>query len=283
MCCSDKFSFGYQENLMYLIMVADCIKCMQNVAFKLKLICKIKITNMTFYVISYNLITFPGRHSPQACKAFWNIYLHPSINKAYWSDKENKEIQRLAKTYNFQNWEEIAKKLKNNRSGFAVCVHYYTTLSEKFKKNRFDLEEDQFLVDVVNACRIGNYIPWSKVCHYFQNRSRSQLYHRYKYNLEVWNMKKGSFSYAEDALIGLLVRKFGKDFSRCCKYIPNRSPSQIAHRYNNYIAFDKLDLGFWSLAEDEAIMNHVAENGEKAWSKLFSVVKTKNRTHLRLR
>lgn len=185
--------------------------------------------------------------------------------------------------YNFQNWEKIAADLGNNRSGFAVCVHYYTTLSDKIRKDKFDAEEDQFLVDVVDACRIGNYIPWSKVSHYFQNRSRSQLYHRYKYNLKYSHMKKGSFSQAEDVLVVLLVRKFGKDFTRCSKFIPHRTPPQIAHRYKNYLMFDEIKLGCWTLEDDVVILDHVKVYGEKNWSKLFSTLKTKNRSHLRQR
>ncbi|KRT83299.1 hypothetical protein AMK59_4702, partial [Oryctes borbonicus] len=226
---------------------------------------------------------FGSRHLPEACKGFWNIYLHPSINKEDWTKTENAQIMELAKKYNFQNWDLIAKELNNGRSGFVVCFHYYSSLFDKIRKDRFDPEEDQFLIDVVNACRIEDYIPWSKVCHYFQNRSRSQLYHRYRYCLKYTGVKKGSFAQAEDVLLTLLVRKFGKDFYRCSKYIPHRAPYQLAHRYMNYLTFDQMDLGSYTLEDDEIIMDHVKRCGEKEWSKLFPTFKTRNRTHLRQR
>ncbi|GJQ67653.1 hypothetical protein Trydic_g16484 [Trypoxylus dichotomus] len=153
-----------------------------------------------------------NRHLPEACKAFWNIYLHPSINKEDWTEAENKQIVNLAKKYNFQNWEQIAKELNNNRSGFVVCVHYNTSLSERIRRDKFDPEED-----------------------------------------------------------------------RCSKYIPHRAPTQLAHRYINYLAFDHIDLGSYTLEDDEIIMDHAKHYGEKGWSKLFTIFRRKNRTHLRQR
>lgn len=175
----------------------------------------------------------------------------------------------LAAEYNYQNWDAIAEELNNNRSGFSVCIHYYSKLSDTFRKDRFLPEEDEFLMEVINICRIGSFIPWSKVAYYFQHRSRHQLYHRYKYYLSVQkDILKTPFTVEEDVLIALLVHKMGKDFQKIAKHVPNRSGMQIKNRYNCYLQNFNIKYGPWTYDEDQKILEHSAVYGVKKWGKL---------------
>ena len=174
---------------------------------------------------------FTDRHSPQACKAFWTLFLHPSINNSKWTEEEDAKLEVLVKKYSFQNWEAIAKELNCNRSPLYVCLHYYCTFTPQYRRSRFDVEEDNTLLEIIDNCRINSYIPWMKVANYFENRSRNQLYHRYRYRLKYKNIKKGCFSEAEDVLILILASRFGTNYKKISDYMPIRLPIAIKYRY----------------------------------------------------
>lgn len=63
-----------------------------------------------FYIINYFI-----RYSPEDCEIFWNIYLHPNINKSQWFSDENKKLKSIASKHHHQNWDAIAKELGNKR------------------------------------------------------------------------------------------------------------------------------------------------------------------------
>lgn len=209
-----------------------------------------------------------GRHSAKECRSFWNLYLHPSINKSNWTQEENEKIHQLVQKYKTQNWDAIAAELGTSRTGFQTCIHYFSKLCEKFQKSRFQPEEDDLLLNIIAACRIGNRIPWSKVQYYFQNRSKHQLYHRYRYYLAIDKpINKAPFSMEEDILILCLVNRFGKDFQKVAMYVPNRSGMQIKNRYNCYLENMNTNIGPWTLDEDKRILEGVKTCGRN-WSKI---------------
>ncbi|KAF5290298.1 hypothetical protein FQR65_LT11632 [Abscondita terminalis] len=220
--------------------------------------------------------------TPHECKAMWNVYIHPDINKGPWTDEENNRIKFLVQTHNAQNWDLIASELNTNRSGYLVFLNYYSSLCQIFKNERFQVSEDEYLMEVVDKCRIGNFIPWRKVSSFFQDRSKKQLYHRYKYYLSLGNMVKGNFTEAEDIFIVYLVEKFGRDYSKCAMYVPNRSSIQIRNRHANYLVQVFSNFGQYSEAEDLRILNHVRVHGTKNWKSLAQELK-RARSHVRQR
>lgn len=68
------------------------------------------------HVSSSNLL---HRHSAKTCEAIWNLFLHPSLKRAAWSENENHKLLEAAKKYNFQNWHAIAEEV-GERSEFQV-------------------------------------------------------------------------------------------------------------------------------------------------------------------
>ncbi|KAJ8977893.1 hypothetical protein NQ317_012394 [Molorchus minor] len=154
------------------------------------------------------------KHTASECKSMWHVYLHPQINKSSWTPSENIKLKELAEKYNYQNWDHIAQQLDNNRTGFTVCMNYYSNLHENFKRGEFTYEEDARLLDLIYQYKMGNYIPWVKIVQHFNNRTRSQLHYRYTYYLSQNERRKGKFTDAEDVLLMILVDKFGKNFKK---------------------------------------------------------------------
>ncbi|XP_023015413.2 proximal sequence element A Pbp95 [Leptinotarsa decemlineata] len=221
------------------------------------------------------------KHSDFECRSVWHVHLHPSFNNGPWTDAENVKLRKLVEKYKCQRWDEIAKELGTNRSSFIVCSHYFSRLYSKFKKGDFTFEEDRKLLEVINKCRIGSYIPWVKVVKHFKFRTRSQLHHRYTYYLSQNDKKSGKFSEAEDILIMICVDKFGTNYKKCTDYISNRSPSQIKARYNSNVK-NFVKKGTWSTDEDRMILDHVAEHGSSSWTELAKKI-PRSRGQLRQR
>lgn len=62
-----------------------------------------------------------------------------------------------------QDWDEIAKELGTNRSGYQCFIVYQNKLNTSLRRNTWEAEEDKKLLQIVEECRIGEYIPWGKV------------------------------------------------------------------------------------------------------------------------
>lgn len=211
----------------------------------------------------------------------WHLYLHPSINKSPWTTPENENLKSIAKMYRYQNWKQIALKLGTNRSELSVCKHYFSNLSQKYKKGEFTYWEDKKLLDAVNKIKIGNFIQWSKVTKQFKNRSRGQLHHRYTYYLSQDMKKTGKFSKAEDILLMICVDKFGRNFKKCSEFIPDRSMIQLKARFVNNLQHTVRKAN-WTVEEDERIMAHVEKYGPILWSRLAHIT-LRSRGQLRQR
>ncbi|KAK5640356.1 hypothetical protein RI129_011167 [Pyrocoelia pectoralis] len=225
---------------------------------------------------------FKGSRTLNECKALWNIYLHPHINKTLWTAEENLKIKQLAKRYNCQKWDVIANKLGTNRSGYLVFLNYVTNLWSKFKTDRFTLQEDEKILNLVDKYRIGSYIPWRTISIDFKDRSKAQIYHRYKYYL-VEGKTKGPFSEAEDIFVLHLVSKYGSDYRKCAEFLPNRTCIQIRNRYHNALSNDiKINRGNFTTDEDRALMDHVKIYGPNNWP-VAGKAMGRNSTHVRQR
>lgn len=212
------------------------------------------------------------------------MFLHPDRTEDKWSKSEDNKLIGIAKKYNYQNWEQITEELGVGRSPFAICSRYYSKLcTKKYRREKFQPEEDELLLDIIETCKIGNYIPWSKVSYYFNGRTKAQLYHRYTYYLSRKNTRKyEQFSFDEDALIMALVERLGKNFSKVAEYVPYRSSMQIKNRYNCYLENPNVSYRPFALEEDRLILLHGAEHSSSNWGKLAKQINLP-RSHLRHR
>ncbi|KAJ8924995.1 hypothetical protein NQ315_001160 [Exocentrus adspersus] len=189
------------------------------------------------------------RRTSFECTSFWHIYLHPSINKTPWTPEEIEKLKKLAVKHRLQNWDDIARELGSNRTGFMACMKYHTNLHERVRKGDFTHAEDMMITQLVQKHKMGDYIPWFKIAQHFKDRTRSQLHHRYTYYLSQTGKRKGKFTDEEDILLMILVDRFGRNYKKCSEYLPTRS------------------------LDDEIIMKYVEERGEKSWSQLTKVLR----------
>ena len=66
--------------------------------------------------------------------------------------------------FRHQDWDAIAEELGTNRSGYQCFIVYQNKLNCSLRRNNWDPEEDTKLIQIVEKYRIGEYIPWGKVC-----------------------------------------------------------------------------------------------------------------------
>lgn len=212
------------------------------------------------------------------------MFLHPDRKEGKWTKAEDSKLIEIAKKYQFQNWEKIAEELGVRRSAFSVCSRYYSHLCTKnYRKDKFQPEEDELLLDIINTCKIGNYIPWSKVSYYFSGRTKNQLYHRYTYFLAGRDNRKCTpFTFEEDGLIMALVERLGKNFSKIAEHVPFRSAMQIKNRYNCYLENPDLIYRPFTIEEDRQILEHAEEYNSSNWGDLAKTINLP-RSHVRHR
>jgi len=124
--------------------------------------------------------------------------------------------------------------------------------------------EDSLLVQVVDQCRIGSHIPWTKVSFFvfwlpktkaeifesiyvktilvlslkvgffIPGRTRGQCTQRYNNSLRK-DIYRGKFEREEDFNLIIGVRVFGKNWSKILTFLSNRVNPQITTRFKHFI------------------------------------------------
>ncbi|GFG36437.1 hypothetical protein Cfor_00680 [Coptotermes formosanus] len=226
-------------------------------------------------------IDLAGNHSPDECRAMWHNYLHPMIRKTKWTADEDNKLKELVVKYKNQNWDAIAQELGTHRSAYQCMFQYQTRLNDSLRKGKWTKEEDNYLKEVVERCRFGSYIPWSKVASFMVARSKSQVFNRWAYSLNP-SIKRGRFTKEENILMVAAVRRYGTDFSRVARFLPGRTSIQIRERYKTYLKYHSTGDP-WTQRDDDLLMSLVAEHGEGNWSKICQHFVNRNRTQVRHR
>ncbi|XP_015590060.1 uncharacterized protein LOC107265279 [Cephus cinctus] len=226
---------------------------------------------------------FEGRHSAEECRVMWNIFLHPDINKTKWSKVEDAHLKQLAEQNKYENWDEIALKLKTRRSGYQCFIRFNTTNRQfGFKGCQWKKEEDQRLVDAVNKLRHGDFIPWGEVASCMHNRTKQQVYFRWTYSLAP-HLKKGRFTATEDKILMNAVAKYGKNFGKIVALcMPNRTTVQLSDHYQTLVVRESGNQNTWSLEEDVQLIKLHVQYGSD-WVKIAKHFPTKTRIHVRHR
>ncbi len=120
-----------------------------------------------------------GRHSVNECMGIWINNLMPSLNRLKWTEKDDEKLLGVADEFNCQNWDAIGKEM-DGRSGYDCMIRYQGLVNDQniLKNCRWTKQEDELLRDAVETCRLGSFIPWSKVAEKLPLRSKMQVYHR---------------------------------------------------------------------------------------------------------
>lgn len=120
-----------------------------------------------------------GRHSVNECMGIWLNNLMPTLNRTKWTEKDDEKLLSVADEHNCQNWDKIGKEL-DGRSGYDCIIRYQGLMNDQniLKNCRWTKQEDEMLLDAIETCRIGNFIPWSKVTDKLPMRTKLQVYQR---------------------------------------------------------------------------------------------------------
>jgi len=232
-----------------------------------------------WYKIS--VMDFDNRHSPVECRAMWNIYLHPDFRKSEWTNAEDKKLLKYAKEYKYQDWDAITQKLGTNRSGYQCFIRYNTIKKIPLAGRVWTRQEDKHLMKVMNAVKIGDYIPWSEVANHLRHRTKQQIYVRWNYRKNP-HLRKGRFTYMETTTLLKAVQNYGKDFCKISSIVmPHRTSIQLQDRYHTVMA-NINNWNLWSLNDDMTLINlHLKYKNN--WSKIATYFSDKTRTQVRHR
>ncbi|XP_011689637.1 PREDICTED: uncharacterized protein LOC105451092 [Wasmannia auropunctata] len=234
-----------------------------------------------WYKIS--VMTFINKHSPGECRSMWNIYLHPDFRKSEWTSMEDKKLVRCVREYRFQNWDAITEKLGTNRSAYQCFIRYNTIKKVPLAGRAWTRQEDKHLLKIMNAVKVGDYIPWSEVANHLRHRTKQQIYVRWMYR-KAPHLRKGRFTYTETITLLQAVQKYGENFCKISSNImPNRTSIQLQERYNTVMLnMNSNNWNLWSLNDDVTLINlHLKFNNN--WSKIAKYFSNKTRTQVRHR
>ncbi|KAK3923142.1 snRNA-activating protein complex subunit 4 [Frankliniella fusca] len=221
-----------------------------------------------------------GKQSPESCKSFWNLYLHPKINKKAFTEDEECELLKLAEKHKHQDWDKIAEELGTNRSGYQCFIVFQNKLNAALKRNTWEPWEDKKLLQAVERHRIGNFIPWGKVAYDMENRTKAQVFNRWSYSLNP-AIKKGRFTEDEDIMILVGVQMWGEDFQRISHFLKDRTTSQVRDRFRHYL--NRAGMGIpWTSDEDQRLLELAEKHGRK-WAIICKWFPNKDRTQVRHR
>lgn len=222
---------------------------------------------------------FENKHTASECEAMWNVYLHPDIKKSDWTKREDSELLRCAKECNYQDWNTIAVKLGTMRSGYQCFIRFNTIDNVPFKGRSWSKAEDEHLLLLISKFQIGNYIPWSEVASYLNNRTKQQVYTRWMYR-KAPHLRKGRFTVLETQTLLKAVKQYGEDFSKIARYVmPHRTSVQLNGHYQTVLQ-EKGNT--WEVEDDVKLIQLHKKHGNE-WVEIAKNFNLKTRTQVRQR
>lgn len=200
------------------------------------------------------------RHSDTECKFMWENYIDPKINKKPWTEHDNNKLNEIAqRKHNLQNWDLIASELGINKSPYQCCIHFFSKLYDNYRKSPWSVDEEAYLMTLIDLFRTGCYIPWAKIVKFFGERSRNQIYKHYLSCMQS-DIKKGPFSLSEDILL-LAIIKYYNNIKKAKYFFSNRTLTQLRDR----IKAMRSNYRDWTFEDDIKILKHVEKFGESNW------------------
>lgn len=224
-----------------------------------------------------------SKHTWTACWTLWNLHLNDRVNNGVWTNAEDDKLERVADGFECQDWDAIAMKLGTGRNGYQCFLRYHTCRTDlnNGRETSWSTLENKILIKCIDVLRIGDIIPWGVVASYIDNRTKNQVYTRWKYNLDP-TIKKGRFTPAEDKLLMIGIEQYGKDYSRiAAELLPGRTSIQINGRYTLLKLKEDKYYCCWSITEDRKLLALYEEFGP-SWSTIATIMK-KDRTVARHR
>lgn len=149
---------------------------------------------------------FPSR-TARDCYAQYANNLDPSLNKANWSQDEEKQLLLLVEKYDEHDWCTIAEELGTQRSPFECLQHYQRTLNKALVNNsEWTEEEDELLKEAVEE----HGRNWQNVASCVPNRSATQCNNRWNKSAVCHEeVVAGKWTEEEERLLFLAAVAYG--------------------------------------------------------------------------
>lgn len=144
--------------------------------------------------------------------------------KIIWTEEDDKLLLSLVNNGFRGKWRYISNYFPSKSN--LDCYLRFGKINPKFKKGKWDLEEDELIKKLVEE----HGYDWAKISFLVKNRSSKQIRSRYIYYLEN-SLNKGKFSKEEDKLIRKLFPLLKNNWAQYINYLPNRSAKIVQNRY----------------------------------------------------
>lgn len=221
-------------------------------------------------------------HDNYDCNLMWKNQLHPAINNSPWSKEEDDQLVNLVLLHGVNSWDIVSRNLNTNRLAWQCCSRYHSEYHNDVHKGLINSQDFDHLNDIVDLCRVGDYIPWNQVMYFVEGCTKQHVKYIWLKSAINCKRKTGKWNEYEDLALMIAVRLFGEDFARISSYIPGRSNKSIRERYSMRLSYGKRSLGEWSQAEDTKLLA-LAEKYDRNWSKIAREMKNRNHHQVRSR
>ncbi|XP_055080340.1 snRNA-activating protein complex subunit 4 [Periophthalmus magnuspinnatus] len=216
-------------------------------------------------------IDFEGSREPGDLQCFWQNFLHPVINKKRWSDEEISKLKELSLKNQERDWTRTSEELGTNRTAFMCLQTYQRFGSKSLRKRTWTREEDAQLRALVDKMRIGNFIPYTQMCYFMEDRLPGQLLYRWSQVLDP-RLKRGPWSPEEDQLLLAAIEKYGAKHWWKIRYeVPGRTDCACRDRYYDCLKPDN-KKGPFDERENLMLRNLVQKHGYGRWSKIAAEI-----------
>jgi len=222
-------------------------------------------------------------HDAQDCRLMWSNKLHWAVNDGLWTKEEDACLLDAVERYGRNDWDSVAKGLNSNRLPWQCCARYQQEYSSAcYRSAPINDDDTDKIIEVINLCRIGNFVPWNQVMYFIQYHSLLQV--KYQWHKFLSERRSNQpWSHHEDVLLLKAIERFGsKDWSRIASYIPGRSNKSCRERYIMRLKFHKRAIGNWKRKEDERLLTMIEQYGTN-WSLIALRFPERNNHQLRSR
>lgn len=221
-----------------------------------------------------------SHHDAHDCRLMWTNELHWSISDNLWTKDEDICLINAVAKHGKSDWDSVARELNSNRLAWQCCSRYNQNYA--FEPSTLDQGDSDKIIEVINLCRFGNFVPWDQVMYFIQSHSLHQVkYQWHKYCAEASN--SSPWTHNEDALLMAAVRKFGeKSWSRVADLIPGRHNKSCRERYIMRLKYKRRAVGRWRPAEDLKLLQLIDMYGTN-WSIVSAHLPERNAHQLRNR
>lgn len=206
-------------------------------------------------------------HTADDCELYWNNFLHPNVNKNDWTKEEDNQLESLVKKYGMHDWDKVSQMLGTGRLSWQCCSRYQMEMNRDLKRiGPLTKAEAENVEQVIQSCRVGDYIPWHQISYFIEGRSLPQIKHYWnKINVikrgDVWNDE-------ENKVLSAAVKKYGiHNWRKVAHFLPGRSNRQCRERYMMRMNVKDRKLGNWTPQEDKLILQ-LAKKHDYHWVKV---------------